>query len=122
MIVLSVGLGCGFVGGQDKPAATDGNSNKTLTDKAIDTAVGKSHIGVRECNEVMDEIEVELNNSEDDFVTKAVKATILNRIKDGIKQSVEENSTDKVELAKTCREFKSQFNKYKAEQESGRKK
>jgi hypothetical protein len=65
-------------------------------------------------------IEAELNNSEDDFVTKAVKATVLNRIKDSIRQSVEENKSDTVELAKTCREFKTQFEKYKADAQSNK--
>lgn len=118
-LILSVGLGCSLIGGGDKQTSSQGaNSNKSLTDKAVDTAVGKSNIGVPECDEVIDAIEAELNNSEDDFVTKAIKATVLNRIKDGIKQSVEENKTDKVEMAKTCKEFKTQFDKYKAEEQS----
>jgi hypothetical protein len=69
-------------------------------------------------SEVMDAITEELNNSEDDFVTKAIKATILNRIADGIRQSVEENKSDTVELAKTCKEFKTQFDKYKEEEQN----
>ena len=101
--------------GTDKPS---GSKDKTLTDKAIDKTVGQSKIGVPECDEVMDAIEAELNNSEDDFVTKAVKATVLNRIKDSIKKSVEENKTDTTEMAKTCKEFKTQFDKYKEEEKS----
>jgi hypothetical protein len=66
----------------------------------------------------MDLINAEMNNPDDDFVTKAVKATILNRIKDGIRDSVEKNKTDTAEMAKTCKEFKKQFEKYKAEQKS----
>ena len=73
-----------------------------------------------ECDEVSDLIEAELNNSDDNFVVKAVKATALNRIKDGIRESVEKNKNDPVELAKTCKEFKLQFEKYKAEEEAKR--
>ena len=118
-IILTVSLGCGLISRSSETASEPGaNSNKTLTDKAVDKTVGQSKIGVPECDEVVDAIEAELNNSEDDFVTKAVKATVLNRIKDSIKQSVEENKSDTVELAKTCREFKTQFDKYKAEEQN----
>lgn len=115
-------LGCSSINpfsGPDKSAnSPSGAKDKTITDKAVDKTVGKSKIGVPECDEVVDAIEAELNNSEDDFVTKAVKATVLNRIIDNIKQSVEENKSDTVELAKTCKEFKTQFDKYKAEEQS----
>ncbi len=121
-MVVGAGLGCGMIGRiQEKVTGSEGggssNSNKNLTDKAVDTAVGESKIGVPECDEVMDAITAELNNSDENFVTKAIKATVLNRIKDGIKQSVEDNKTDKVEMAKTCKEFKTQFEKYKAEEQ-----
>ncbi len=118
-LIIAVGLGCGFI---DRGTTTSepgvGDSNKTLTDKAVDKTVGQSKIGVPECDEVVDAIEAELNNSDDNFAVKAVKATFLNRIKDSIKQSVEENKSDTVELAKTCKEFKTQFDKYKAEEQS----
>jgi len=121
LILLTVGLGCStinpFSGSKDSGPA----SNKSLTDKGVDVTVGRSKIGVPECDEVMDLIEAELNNQDDNFVTKAVKATVLNRIKDGIRDSVEKNKgkkQDTVELAKTCKEFRVQFEKYKAEEKS----
>ena len=55
---------------------------------------------------------------DDNFVTKAIKATVLNRIKDGIRESVEQNKSDKVEMVKTCKEFKVQLDKYKEEQKA----
>ena len=114
VLLLSV-LGCGFIGSDQK---SDTTGNKTTTDKVVDSTVGRSNIGVPECDEVINSIEAELNNSEDNFAVKAVKATVLNRIKDGIRESVEQNPNDKVELAKTCKEFKIQFDKYKAEEQS----
>ena len=94
------------------------NGNKTTTDKVVDSTVGRSKIGVPECDEVMDLIEAEANNPDDNFVTKAVKATVLNRIKDGIRDSVEKNKQDTTEMAKTCKEFRTQFDKYKAEEKN----
>ncbi len=123
LVVLGIaGLGCSslnpFAGSKDTGKTASNSKDKTLTDKAIDTTVGQSKIGVPECDEVLDLIEAELNNSEDDFVTKAIKATVLNRIKDGIRDSVEKNKQDTTEMAKTCKEFKTQFEKFKADAES----
>lgn len=95
--------------------------NKTLTDKVVDTAVGEQKIGVPECDEVMDMLAAEANNPDDNFVTKAVKGTFLNKIKESIKKSVDEKKGDTKELAKSCREFKSQLEKYKAEEEQKKK-
>jgi hypothetical protein len=124
ILMVSV-LGCSSINpfsGSDKPSnSPSGSKDKSLTDKAVDKTVGQSKIGVPECDEVMDAITEELNNSEDDFVTKAIKATILNRIADGIRKSVEENKSDTVELAKTCKEFKTQFDKYKEEEKNKQK-
>ena len=118
LILAAVGLGCSsinpFSGSKDSNTTKD----KSLTDKGVDVTVGRSKIGVPECDEVIDLVEAEMNNPDDNFVTKAVKATVLNRIKDGIRESVEKNKQDTVELAKTCKEFKAQFEKYKAEEQS----
>lgn len=118
-VLMMVALGCGSLNpfSGSSSGSSSSNSNRTLTDDAVDTTVGKSKIGVPECDEVMDLIDAEMNNPDDDFVTKAIKATVLNRIKDGIRDSVEQNKTDTTELAKTCKEFKTQFEKFKAEQQ-----
>ena len=118
LLLLSVSFGCGLVDRIQEsatgPAAS--NANKTITDKAVDTTVGESKIGVPECDEVIDMLAAEANNPDDNFVTKAVKATFLNRIRDSIRESVEKNKSNKEELAKNCREFKAQLIKFKAEQ------
>ena len=115
-IIANVGLGCSLVG----RASERSEENKTLKDKAIDIAVGDEKIGVPECDEVMDFLNKEMSNPDDDFVTKAVKATALKKFKEKFREAIEENKTDKVELAKTCREFKSNLEIYKAERDSNR--
>lgn len=114
-IVLLVGLGCGLmdriqktVGDSESNSniAANVNANKTLTDKAVDTAVGEEKIGIPECDEAMDILEAQANNPEDNFVTKAVKKTFLNTFREQLKQSLEENKTDKKEVAKFCKEFR----------------
>lgn len=121
-----VALGCRFLsssenGPANTPAPTPAaNSNRTLTDKAIDSAVGRSHVGIAECDSVLDAIEAELNNPDDNYVIKAAKATVLNQIKESIKQEVERNA-NKADAVEMCREFQKQFEKFKAEQQSGKK-
>ena len=119
-ILMAVGIGCGVVkrvsGGSSE--ANPSNNNKTLTDKAVDITVGDEKTGIPECDEVMDFFRHEADNPDDNYVTKAVKATVLNKIKESFRKSIEENKTDKVEMAKQCRDFKVQLEKYKAEEES----
>lgn len=122
LILLAAVLGCGSLNPLSSKGGTSPTpSNKTLTDKGIDIAVGEESTGVPECDEVMDMIAVEANNPDDGYVVKAIKATFLNRIKEGIKKAIEENKNknadNKADIAKTCRDFKDQLIKYKAEEQ-----
>ena len=119
LLLVGAVLGCRFIGeGTGSSENASANANKTMTDKAVDVAVGRESVGVPECDEVADMLETYSNNPDDNFVTKAVKGTVLNKIKDSFRRSLEDNRTDKAELANTCRDFKAQLEKYKAEEES----
>ncbi|MEO8647815.1 MAG: hypothetical protein ABI539_01480 [Acidobacteriota bacterium] len=102
-------------------ANNSSNSNKTLTDRAVDAAVGEEKIGVKECDEVVDFFNSQASDPDDDLVTKAAEATILKKLKENFRKAVEENKSDKAQLAKTCREFKVNLDKFKAEQDSSNK-
>ena len=113
-VILIAGFGCG-IADRVKRAATEGgsnsttvdvNANKTLTDKAVDTAVGEKRIGIVECDEAMDILSAEASDPDDNFVTKAVKKTALNTFRDHVKKSLEESNTNKKEVAKFCTEFR----------------
>lgn len=75
--------------------------------------------GIAECDEAIDLIDREMRNEDDNFVTRAVKTTALNRIKDAIKKAVEDNKkkadSSDAELVKTCRDFRDQIKKNLAE-------
>ncbi len=120
-VLLGAVLGCSSINPfSDKGKKSSPTSaNKTLTDQGVDTVVGEETTGVPECDEVMDMIAAETNNPDDNFVTKAIKATFLNKIKESIKKSIEDskNKNGTVDLAKTCTDFKKQLEKYKAEEE-----
>lgn len=112
--MLPVILGCGIADRvsnavtetQSNSTVVITNSNKTLTDKAVDTAVGEKKIGIVECDEAMDLLVAQAENPDDNFVTKAVKKTALNTFREQLKQNLENNQTNKAEVAKFCKEFR----------------
>lgn len=118
-LLLFAALGCSSLNPLGGDSANTGSqSNKSVGDKAVDVAVGESKIGIPECDEVMDKVTAELNSPDEGYIAKAIKATVLNRIKDGIRESYEKNPKDTEELIKSCKEFGAQFDKYKAEEEA----
>ena len=115
IFLLAAVLGCSSINPfSEKKTA----SNKTLTDQGVDAAVGEEKIGVAECDEVIDMLKDYANNPDDNFVVKAGKQMIVNKIREAIKQSVEQNKSDKVELAKNCKEFKTELDKAMADQKA----
>lgn len=126
LIFLVMILGCSRLipsSGSSKGTSnsqTQPNDNKSLTDKGIDVALGDEKTGVPECDDVVDFFnnEIDKENPDEDFVTKAVKKTFVNAFKSQFKKAIEDNKTDKVQLAKTCKDFKANLEKYKAEEDS----
>jgi hypothetical protein len=114
-VLVFSGLGCGFLSGGSGTEPT-GNSNQSVSDRAINSTIGRSNVGIPECDQVLDAIETELNNPDDNFVVKAAKATALNQIKDSIRLKIEENA-NKADLANMCREFKTQVDRYRSEEQ-----
>jgi hypothetical protein len=95
------------------PAATE----KPLEDKAIDTVLGEEKIGIPECDELVDSIAKESESEDDGYGAKAIRGYFMNKIRESVKKSIEEDKNDPAKLAKECREFKEQLDKYKAEEE-----
>jgi hypothetical protein len=119
VIIVTAGLGCSLVGHAEKNDGKDASEpNKTLKDRGVDVVVGDKKIGIQECDDVVDFFNREIDNPDDDFVTKAIKKTALNQMKEQFRQAVEENKTDKVQLAKVCKDFRENLEKYKQESES----
>jgi hypothetical protein len=109
IVLLTASLGCGFVNrGQ---SSTKDSHDKTLTDKGIDIATGNERIGVQECDDLMDSIAEQSRSEDDNYVTKAVKGYVLNKIRESVKKSIEENKNDKVAMAKECKDFRVQLEK-----------
>lgn len=120
VLVVTV-LGCGLLDSSSDKSTSNSASNKTLTDKAVDTAVGEEKIGIPECDEVMDLLETYGNNPEDGYVVKAGKRLLVNKIRETIKRSIEENKGDKTTIAKNCRDAKAELTKAMSEQDKAGK-
>lgn len=120
-VMLAAVLGCGMLDSSTDKSKTNTASNKSLSDKAVDTAVGEEKIGIPECDEVMDLLETYGNNPEDGYVVKAGKRLFVNKIRETIKTSIEENKGNKTEIAKNCRDAKVELTKAMAEQEKSGK-
>lgn len=116
VLFISV-IGCSFYNPLESSTNT-APDNRTFSDKAIESTVGNQKIGVPECDEIIDFFADQARNPDDDFVTKAAREFAINKIRESFKQSLEENKNDKTAMAKDCREFQTQLNKFKAEEKT----
>lgn len=127
MALLAVALGCGFSnpfsGTPSNTAANTSRSNsqnvnvnRSITDVAVDTALGEQKIGVPECDQVMDMLTDYANNPDDNFAVRAAKGVFVNKIKESIRQNIEQNQTNKADLAQVCKEAKTELDKYRAQE------
>ena len=107
-------LGCSKLNplsGKSGPA-----SNKGVIDKTIDSTVGDK-IGIPECDDVLDELAgLNATDENDSYVMKAFRAWYVGKIREAVRRSIEENKNDKIQLAKECRDFRKQLEKYKTEE------
>src|SRR5687767_10824887 len=97
-IIFPIVLGCGLADRvqkavSDEPPAnstvSNTSANKTLTDQAVDTAVGEKKIGIPECDEALELLAAQANDPNDNFVVKAGKKTALNMFREQLKNSLE---------------------------------
>ena len=117
-LLLLSALGCSFYNPLAGSSNSAANDNRNMSEKAVDATVGEDAIGVPECDELLDSISESSKNQNDDYVSKATREFFLNRIRESVKKSIEENKSDKVEMAKNCADYKKQLEKFKAEEES----
>ena len=117
-ILFVVVLGCSYYNPLQGSSNTATNDNRTMSDKAIDSTVGGEKIGVPECDAVVDFFADQAKSADDDFVTKATREYFVNKIRESFRQSIEENKNDKEKMAKECKKYKDQLDKFKAEEDS----
>lgn len=127
LIFLSSVLGCRFYNPLSK-SSDESNSakpeNKDVSEKMIDKTVGEERIGVPECDELLDFFADQTRTKDDNYVVKATREFYFNKIRENIKKDLEDNKNDpnkKEEMAKNCREYKKQLDKFKAEEDNEKK-
>ena len=124
LILLTLILGCSFYNPLDQSSDSSKNGNSKTsnsTNGSSDSIVTPEKIGIPECDEVIDFFTEQANSPDDNFVTKAARDYFFNKIRESFKQSIEENKGDKVKMAKECRKFKDQLDKYNAEENNKNK-
>jgi hypothetical protein len=87
-----------------------------LSDKTIDATIGESKIGVPECDEIFNFFADQAKSPDDDFVTRAAREYALNKIRERLKQSIAEHQGDTAAMARECRKFKTELDKFKAQE------
>ncbi len=110
-------LGCSYYNPLEGSSNSASNDNRILSDKAIDSTIGEEKLGIPECDEIFDFFAEQTKSKDDDFITKAAREYALNTIRESFKQSIKEHKGDKTAMAKECRKFKTQVDKFKAEEE-----
>lgn len=91
---------------------TNSNSNKTLAEKAVNEATGEKKIGIKECDDLMDDIATQNKSKDDNIIKQAAREYFLNEMRDSIRKKVEENKKDPAKQAQDCKQYQEQFDKY----------
>jgi hypothetical protein len=124
-ILLTIVVGCSFSENLEKTIsgtneANSSNANKSLTDRAIETAVGDEKIGVPECDDLLERFADIAQAPDDNYVSKGTRQYVLSKIRENIKRSIEENKNDKTQMAKDCKEYRGQLDKFKSQEETNK--
>jgi hypothetical protein len=128
-LIIIASMGCGLIEKVQKTATGDNsntavvttNSNKSITDRAIEEVADGETTGVSECDEAIKFVNDQLKNPDDNFITKAGKDYLAGQIKRKIKEAIIENQTDKKEAAKQCADAKKSFEKSLKEEQQDNK-
>lgn len=115
VLFISV-LGCSYYNPLEGSSNSAANDNRTLSDKAIDSTIGNEKIGVPECDEIFNFFADQTKSPDDDFVTRAAREYALNKIRERLKQSIQEHQGDTAAMARECRKFKTELDKFKAQE------
>ena len=115
VILLFAVLGCGITDriqnavSEQQSNTSSGNSsnsaNKSTTDQVTEDVL-REQTGIPECDEVLDMLADQSKAQDENVFTKAAKEVVFNRIRQSLKDSIQQNQNDKAKLAQTCKELK----------------
>jgi hypothetical protein len=119
ILVFAV-LGCGADSSSGESGKSNQPSNRPPSNSApsdmanvntatTTTTAGKT--GVRECDELVDSLATYSENPEDNFAVRAGKNFVVERIKESVKQTIEDNKNNLGEMTKRCQDIKREFDR-----------
>ena len=124
LILLTLVLGCSFynpLSDSKKSGNTPTTKDKTTSENPADETVSDERIGIPECDELFDFFAEQTKSEDENYLIKATREFYFNKIRESIKKDLEKNENNpnkKEEMAKNCRDYKKQLDKYKAEEDS----
>ena len=124
LILLTLVLGCSFYNPLSDSSKSDNKStskDKAVSEDSTDKTVSEERIGIPECDELFDFFAEQTKSEDENYLVKATHEFYFNKIRESIKKDLEKNENNpnkKEEMAKNCRDYKKQLDKYKAEEES----
>lgn len=121
LILLILIIGCSSYNPLSDSSNGGSLQNKDLSERAIDSTIGEEKIGIPECDEIIDFFAEQAKSEDDNFVTKAARGYAMNKVRESFKKSIEENKGDTAKMAKECKDFKVQLDKYKPADNSNQK-
>ncbi len=121
-MMLVVVLGCGWIspfGGSSESSKTGDSKTegKSTSDNGIDSVIVEK-TGVPECDELTAYFSELISSKDDGFMAKATREFIINRYREAIRKSIEDNKGDPEKMAKYCKEYKTQLETFKKEEDS----
>jgi hypothetical protein len=109
-VLLALGFGCSYI--DQARELANSNSNKSTVEKGVDTVQGEKKIGVKECDDLMDELEKSNKKDGEDFISEAARRVFVNELRDKIRRSIEENKKDPNKQAQECKEYQQQYDRW----------
>ena len=113
-LLLFTVLGCGSL----NPLSGIGSSESDKADASNPSGetLGVDRVGIEECDAVIDELSAQASSPDDGYIVKSIKGYYVDKIREALKKSVEENKGDPEKLRAECVKFKAQLDKYRAEE------
>ena len=133
LMLLMLVFGCRFYNPlsdssktENKPATkekstSDNSTEKSTSEDSTDETVSDERIGIPECDELMDFFAEQTKSEDENYFVKATREFYFNKIRESIRKDLEKNKDNpnkQEEMAKNCRDYKKQLDKYKAEEDS----
>lgn len=117
-LVVFASMGCGLIDSVRKSTSDNSNtavvttnSNKSVTDRAIEQVADGETTGVKECDDAIRFVTDQMQSPDDNWVSKGMKDYLAGQFKRQIREAVAQNQDDQKKLAQQCVDLKNSFEK-----------